>query len=160
MKNLNLFCLVICMLALSACVQRVDSEADRAAIREAGMILMDALNTDDVDGILAGLTEDHLTMAPNEPTLDMSNLRTWHQARVDQFVSKFEFSSEEIIASGDWAFQRWALRFTLNPKAGGDPVSGVSKGVWVWQRHADGTWKLARSIWNSDLPIDTSGEQS
>jgi ketosteroid isomerase-like protein len=160
MKNLNVFCLVVCMFALSACVQKADSEADRTAIREAGMALTDALNADDVDGILAGLTEDHLTMAPNEPALDMSNLRAWHQARVDQFVSRFEFSSEEIITAGDWAYERWASKFTLTPRTEGDPVSGASKGIWVWQRQTDGGWKLARSIWNSDLPIESTDKES
>src|SRR6185295_15838251 len=44
---------------------------------------------------------------------------------------------------------RWALDST--PKRGGKTVHDEGKGVWIWRRQADGSWKIARAIWNSDL---------
>ena len=114
MKNLNVFCLVINMLAFSACVQNVDSEAARTAISEAGIALTDALNTDDVDGILAGLTEDHLTMAPNEATLDMSNLRAWHQDRFVEELSGFLLLMAISQSDAQGACGKRVIRIDLN----------------------------------------------
>jgi hypothetical protein len=44
---------------------------------------------------------------------------------------------------------RWVL--DSMPKRGCRPTHDEGKGIWIWRRHTDGTWKIARSIWNSDL---------
>jgi hypothetical protein len=30
------------------------------------------------------------------------------------------------------------------------------KSIWIVRRQQDGTWRLSRSIWNSDIPPATS----
>ena len=143
---------------MSGCTTKVNTEADLTAIREAGRKLFTALDEDNVEAIMAGLSADHISMAPNEPVfVDMAKLRSWHAARVDQFTSNFEFVSQEIHVVGDWAFERWTDKYELTPKAGGSTVQDLGKGIWIWhRRQPDGTWKLARSIWNSDNPIPTT----
>ena len=41
---------------------------------------------------------------------------------------------------------------TFTPKDGSDPVVEQLKGIHIYQRQADGTWKIARDIWNTDAP--------
>ena len=130
------------------------SEADLAAIAEAREQLIAALNEDDIPGIHAWLSADHITLAPNEPQLaDEQTLRAWHQSRVDSFTFSSMFSSEDIRLEGDLAVERWTSAIKLTPRAGGPNIEDQSKGLWVWQRQADGTWKLLWSIWNSDNAI-------
>ncbi len=130
------------------------SEADLAAIAEAGEQLIAALNEDDIPGILAGLSADHITLAPNEPLLaDEQRNRAWHQSRIDSFTFSITFSSEDIRLEGDLAVERWSSVLKLTPRAGGTDIEDESKGLWVWQRQSDGSWKLMWSIWNSDNAI-------
>jgi len=102
---------------------------------------------------MAILTGDHITMAPNEPALALTGLRAWHASRISESTLDISFTSEELLIAGDWAFERWTSSLTMTPKAGGNPTQDSNKGIWVWKHQADGTWRLARSIWNSDNPI-------
>ncbi len=127
------------------------SEADLAAIAEAGEQLIAALNEDDIPGILAGLSADHITLAPNELLLaDEQANRAWHQSRIDSFTFSSMFTSEDIRLEGDLAVERWSSAIKLTSRSGGTDIEDQSKGLWVWQRQADGSWKLLWSIWNSD----------
>ena len=53
---------------------------------------------------------------------------------------------------GDFAFVRGDFSATLTPKAGGEPTLDTGKWMGLWQRQADGSWKIAADIFNSDLP--------
>jgi ketosteroid isomerase-like protein len=132
---------------------QVDVNADKEAITKVGDQLIAALESNNVDGIMACLTDDHVTMAPDVPVLDdLDALGNWHKDRVESFAVDIELTSEELEVIGDWAFQRWSISQKLTPKAGGDPVQTQNKGIWTFKRQADGQWKLACAVWNSDGP--------
>jgi ketosteroid isomerase-like protein len=137
---------------MTACAPPPD-EPDPAGIAEASRQLVDALNNDGVDQIMAALTGDHITMAPNEPALPLTVLRAWHENRIRESSLAISFKSEELITAGEWAFERWTSSLTRTPKDGGSPTRDTSKGIWIWKLQADGSWRLARSIWNSDNPL-------
>ena len=152
-----IFILVLSLLTMFACTKQVDVEADKEAIAKAGNQMVNALNSDDVDGIMSGLTDDHITMAPNVPAFaDMAKLRSWHEERVENFSLNITITTDETEILGDCAFERWSSTLTLTPRLGGEPVQNKTKGIWIWKRQTDGTWKLARSIWNSDLLVPDS----
>lgn len=131
-----------------------DTQADEAAMRSAVQEWIEAANADDVEGMLEVIPDDGVTMPPNEPAFTgREALRAWHQARVDGFHTEIALSSEEIRVAHDWAFERFTYQMTVTPREGGEPVRDTGKGIWIWERHPDDSWKLAHSIWNSDLPI-------
>ena len=159
MKNSALFALLITFLLLSSCAQRDEQttasvQADLAAIGEARQQLIDALIADDVEKIMDGLTSDHLTMPPNAPTLQtLDALRSWHEQRIAEFTMDFVVSSPELEIGGDWAIDRYSSTVTYMPRDSGTSIQTSSKGLWIWHHEQDGSWKLSRSIWNSDEPI-------
>ena len=135
------------------------TEADRAAVEAASLMVQRALAENNIDAILAALTtEDHLTMAPNEPILPNGpDLRSWHEARIAAApTAVFETTTEGIVIAGDMAIQRWSSNVSVTSPDGGAPIADNLKGIWVWQRQPDDTWKLYWSIWNSDNPVPTS----
>lgn len=150
--------LAVAMMFIVGCepqLSATSSEADRAAVEEASEVLIAALNANDIDGILAGLTPGHVTMAPNEPVLPNGPvLRPWHEARIAAVDAKFEITTDSMVVAGDWAIQRWRSKVTATPRDGSSSTSDSLKGIWVWQRQTDGGWKLDCSIWNSDNPVD------
>lgn len=124
------------------------AEAELRAAREA---VIAALNEDDSERIMAGLTDDHLTMAPGEPLIDdLRALRGWHDARIAAVDFDATFDSEELVLLGDWAFDRFTSRVAARSRSDGSSVDDDLKGVWIWRRGTDGRWRIARSIWNSD----------
>jgi len=40
----------------------------------------------------------------------------------------------------------------LTPVAGGAVTEYVGKGMHIYRRQGDGSWKIAEDIWNSDKP--------
>ena len=92
-------------------------------------------------------------MAPDGPTPPNNRaLAEWHQARIDRYKFRTTFTSDDVQIRGDIAIERWSSEVRLVPRDDGETVEDSSKGVWIWERQQDGTWKLLWSIWNSDLP--------
>ena len=131
-------------------------EEDLAGVAQARDAVLAALNNDDIDGVMGVLIDDHLTMSPGAPTVpDNQALMEWHQNRIDLFSFESNHVTDDILVEGDIAIERWSSQSTLTNREDGSATEDETKGLWVWQRQADGSWKLLWSIWNSDLPVGT-----
>lgn len=53
---------------------------------------------------------------------------------------------EEIMVSGDIAVVRLVWTLTIRPKGGGAPIVSEERGLDVFRKQADGSWKIARFI--------------
>ena len=73
---------------------------------------------------------------------------------MDQFAFETVFTTEEVRVLGDIAIERFSGSTRLVPREGGEDVVDSTKGVWIWERQEDGSWKILWSIWNSNLPMD------
>ena len=71
---------------------------------------------------------------------------------LDRFAFNMKISNEEVRAGGDWAFARGTYQATLTPKAGGAAGSIDGKYMTILTRQADGSWKIYRDIFNSNVP--------
>jgi hypothetical protein len=60
--------------------------------------------------------------------------------------------ANDIRVSRDLAVARGVQTGTATPKAGGPATPIQVKWVGVYARQADGSWRIAYDIWNSDLP--------
>lgn len=111
-----------------------------------------AFNREDIVAMSEYATADTIGMAPNRPPIH--GLNAHRQLWSDGFAaaqSVFFVFPEELEIMGDIAIDqhRWVL--DSMPRRGGRPVHDEGKGIWIWRRQADGIWKVARAIWNSDL---------
>ena len=52
---------------------------------------------------------------------------------------------------------KFGYTVTFTPEAGGEPIRGIGKWMDIYKRQPDGSWKIYRGIYNSDLP--PSGSQ-
>ena len=143
----------------SAAVESPASEADEAAIEGVHLRETQAIKGKDAAHFLALFDSDLVVMPPNEPPIvGKAALRSWFLRVTDQFSIDPDFSVEEIKTSGDWAFERFSFRRTTTPAGGGEPATVQGKGVHVFRRQSDGSWKISRDIWNSDEAPD-AGDQ-
>ena len=133
--------------------EAVTAEADVEAINAVRDAFAVAYNAGDAAALVALLTDDVVLMPPNEPALVGSDAyQSWTEALFEQFTTELTIMSEELVVAGDWAFDRGVYTQTLTSTAGGDVIQDSGKYLVIFQRQADGAWKVARDIWNSDIP--------
>jgi uncharacterized protein (TIGR02246 family) len=113
-----------------------------------------ALNTGDVDAWVACFTADGIQMPPNFPAnIGTDSIRGWSSGMLGAFQAEFSLSPDEVEAAGEeWVFERGTYTITLTPKAGGGAIQDVGKYITLYQRQANGSWLMARDIWNSSNP--------
>lgn len=127
------------------------TDADVAAIRELNTKWIAAQVAGDVDGMVAPLTDDFVLLPPNEaPQTGIPAARAW----VEKLLSQATITSgtavlDEVAVAGDLAFARGTFNSTMQPKTGGSPAPGASKYALLLRRQGDGSWRIARDIWNA-----------
>ena len=66
-------------------------------------------------------------------------------------VSDMQFNQVKVDGSGDLAYVYGEYSMSLD--IGGEPVPVNGKYIEIWNRQADGSWKVIYDIFNSDLPL-------
>ncbi len=116
-----------------------------------------AVNSGDIASNLAGFTDDLIYMPPDGCTVrGKPAFESFINGFFDAFTAEIEMVAEETVVTGDWAFQWGSVKGTVRPKETGDSTTMDSTYLYVYQRQADGTWRIARDIYNSNVPPDGS----
>lgn len=147
---------LILVAALAACSPSAPatSASDEQGVHAAHEAYVTAINTNDVNAIMALVTDDIVYLPPNGPALSgTAAVRPWLEGYVAAYRTHWEKTTVELIVSGDWAIEHYAYQSTDTPIAGGAAVTDTGKGVNIYCRQADGSWRVARDIWNSDRPL-------
>jgi len=139
-------------LAGCASQQAPDQAAATAAINEIWKEYSASLNAGDMDRWLALWTDDGVQMPPDEPAVvGKERIRARNQRFLDQFRFDMGITNAEVRTAGDWAFARGTYRASLTPKQGGKPIPIDGKYMTILTRQADGSWKILRDIFNSNV---------
>ena len=109
-------------------------------------------------------TADALVLYPGQAPV------SGRQAIVEYFTgfftefpkNNFDLVSTEVVVNGAWAFDQGTYRWKGAPRSGGAAEEDHGKYLVVLQRQADGTWKVARDMDNSNRPASqcTRGSRS
>jgi len=116
--------------------------------------VFDAQIAGDFEAWLSFFAEDAIVMAPNVPALKSKQaIREWQAPFFGQYELHEKTDEREIEVAGDWAFIRAHWTWTLTPKSGGEVMIETGNSIWILRRPPDGSWKIARVIYNRDTPI-------
>ncbi len=119
----------------------------RQAIEAINAAFDDAYNRGDAAAIASDYIEDCAVLAPNQLTVrGRQAIETLFKAQIDEFGGTVSHEIVEVVVAGDLAYQ-WA---TYSVESGG--VSDAGKFVEIYNRQADGSWKIRLTIFNSDNP--------
>ena len=98
------------------------------------------------------LTEDHVGMAPGRPQMvGRDEAESFWREGFAVAKSTLASHAQELKVNGDSAIDRFGFVMTIAPHDGSPSVRDEGKCMWIWRRDADGAWRLASAIWNSDL---------
>ena len=148
----------LCLVALAAAACAPQGEPSQEDL-EVDIAAVNAVREQEVAAIASGeantayLAADAVLMPPNEPAVSgIDAIDTWFRDFLAQFTVTANYTGSEITVSGDWAIEHYTAALTLTPVGGGDPMEEVLKGIHVYRREADGSWKMVYDVWNSDAP--------
>ena len=132
-----------------------DYEADRAAIQAIHDAEIAAGEAGDVEAFLAFIAPDMKVFQPNAPLVEGPGAaQAWLEAFTSAYTIAFDgYVVDEILVDGDLAVEEFSGSWTVTPKDGGEAVTEVLKGLHLYRRQADGSWRMTHDIWNSDMPL-------
>lgn len=89
-------------------------------------------------------------MPPAErPVIGQQAVRTWHETVWKQNKYECTGTVDEVQIVGESAFVRGTFSGVLTPTRGGAAKRDSGKFFNVVRRQPDGSWKIARAIWNN-----------
>ena len=129
---------------------------DYAQIEELHKKDMKAAKEGDFETLSSLMTDDCIIIPPNEEPLRgkktiQENLKKQLEQQKNYKVTEYIHSFEEVKIIGEWAYEWGAYRGTVVPAAGGEPITESGKLFRILKRQPDGSWKVARAIWNVDI---------
>lgn len=132
------------------------TDADVAAIQAVLAAWGVAVETGDVATLVAQRTDDVVRMPPDEPvSKGKQNLKDFFRGLFKQFSVEGTWpveGTEEIVVADGWAYHLSEYILKISPKAGGEAIEERGKIVVICQQQPDGSWKIAREIWNRNNP--------
>lgn len=146
---------MILMVALTGCAKKADVEAERAALRQADADWAKTVAEKNADAFTSSFTADGVVMPPNLPAVNGTDaIRTWvsTQMAMPGFAVTWEPTSAEVAASGDIGYTLGNFTFQTS-MPDGSPLNDHGKYATIWKKQADGTWKVAVDIFNSEIPM-------
>lgn len=112
-----------------------------------------ALIKGDIAAATAYYADDAIVMVPNDKiAIGHDAVAKAMSTFLDQTkVLAFTPHSQDVLVTGDYAIETLTYEMTLQPKKG-KPFKDVGKGLTVFKKQPDGSYKAVRDIFNSDGP--------
>ena len=144
--------------------QKQQLEDDKVAIEKLHQQDIQASLSLDVPALESLWTDDIVTMPPNEPAVvgkeaNEKRLEDSAAALKSTEIMAYDEQWQEIRIQGDWAYEWGTISGRTHPFSGGNETSYKYNALRILNRQPDGTWKIARSIYNDANPAPTKTEE-
>lgn len=105
----------------------------------------------DADALLSLYADDPVVIPQDHPVvIGKDAIRPLYEAVLKEMHFQSEWTIEEVVVSGDLGYFRSAYTLTATPKAGGEPINGTGKSIYIVKREPGGAWKIGRLMDNAD----------
>lgn len=146
--------LALASITVAACASKKDG-ADIDAINKLHQREMDASRKWDIDTLASLWTDDVVMLPAGEPALigrdaNRASITRLRDESGSAQIGDYILSFNEVKVTGDWAFEWGTYSGTLAPEGGGESLRATGKVIRVLRKDADGSWKIARAMYNSD----------
>jgi ketosteroid isomerase-like protein len=155
------FLFIIIALTMDACQLKkapISTDADEAAIRKVvneALGMVTGLNKNNAaEFVKFWYAEDAIIFPPNGlPIKGFDNMIKFFQTYPP--MTDYSQKPEEIVVFGDLAYlwETWSVTLPLTELTTYKDMGTI---FWIWHKQNDGSWKLWREIWHSDIPVPNS----
>lgn len=107
----------------------------------------------DFDTLITLLTNDCVLLPPDRaPIAGKIAIQEYFDEQKELLcgieIIEYRHDFKEIKILGDWAYEWGYFSNTAKPKGGEDRIKGSGKIFRILELQDNGSWKVARSIWN------------
>ncbi len=142
------------LVAAVACGSTDSEEEVSAAVEEIFDEYEASVMAGDADRWMALWTDDPVQLPPDAPAV--TDRETLHDSTKAEFevvsYTEFDISVEEVQVAGGWAYARGNFTVTAEMTETGDIIPIDGKFLTIFKRQSDGTWKIHRDAFNSNVP--------
>jgi ketosteroid isomerase-like protein len=135
------------------------TDADRDAIGKTMEAAVAIANRPPVDWnayVEAYYAPDAMVLSPGGPAVDGREAIAGAMGSYPA-LTDVKFEQLEIEGSGDWAWVRGSYSFNMTVPDSDEPVPDAGKYIEIWKRQDDGSWRVYRDIYNSDMAPPAPG---
>jgi ketosteroid isomerase-like protein len=150
----------ILTMSCSPSAERVAAQNDRGSVDKMRADYQAAFKSGLADRVTSQYTSDGVLLYPNQPVITGTTaIREYYQKLFADFTpTNFEILSAEVVFGGDWAIDRGTYKLSLTAKAGGAVMNDEGKYLVMVLKQPDGSYKVARDIDNSSVPLSPAEE--
>jgi uncharacterized protein (TIGR02246 family) len=153
MKPLSVVVLICILLIGCKPPEKFDAAAVKAEIEAKGKAAEQASLKGDATAAANFYDENAVMLVSNMPMVRgragiEKTMTGWLQSEMK--LKEFTTTTISVEGAGDFAVQlgRYFQTFEMRGKV----IADTGKFVTVWKKQADGSWKMAYDIWNTDIP--------
>lgn len=105
--------------------------------------------------VLSSLTTDgHVMLPPNsEPVVGKSANDALNGGAFERYDFSETWNPVETVIDGELAFQRGTFTTIATPKGEGERLEVRGSFLRIYQRQANGEWRMTRDMFNSSTPL-------
>ena len=155
----NLFLLLITLLMVFSCREKaVDQKAEADKLIDLSREWAKAAIDRDVEKIVAYWADDAIIMSPNEPAMkgkDAIRKMINELMQIPGFEVTWEPQEAFVSKSGDMGYVLVKNYFKIPADTLGNITTIYNKGVEIWKKQKDGSWKNVVDIYNGDPTISS-----
>ena len=151
-------CIALLLFSLLCVASGADTKAIEKALRDLDAQWSAAAGAKDLEKTIAFYSGDAIVLPTNAPaaTTKEAIRNTWKDLLASPGLAiNWKTTKVEVAKSGDIAYTIGTYKLTMND-ASGKPANDRGKYLEVWEKQADGNWKCAADMWNSDLAASAS----
>ena len=138
---------------LLSCNKKSDSKAEGEKLMQVSRDWSKSASTDDIEKTMSYWADSAIFLSAGQPTLNGKNeIRGMveRSGKVPGFKISWEPVSVSISESGDMAYMIEKNQVTVNDSLG-RPVTKYGKGVTIWKKDAEGSWKNVVEVSIDDI---------
>jgi hypothetical protein len=68
------------------------------------------------------------------------------------------YASTDLVVLDGYGYHGYRYTWELAPRRGGAPAVAQGEGIHILRRQPDGSWRIAREMWNEAIPVASSGK--
>lgn len=151
-------CLSVFSFALICTASAADTKNIEQALHDLDAQWSAAAGAKDLEKTISFYSQDAIVLPSNAPaaTTKGATRNTWKELLASPGLAiSWKMTTVEVAKSGDMAYTTGTYELTMNDTSS-TPINDHGKYVEVWKKQADGKWKVAVDIWNSDLPVSAA----
>jgi len=155
MKTMSVLVTIAALLGAGCSTDTQPSFADDlAAITAFNERYLDAINKEDIAALSALTTDGHIMLPPNqEPVVGKAANDAMNGGAFENYEFSETWRPVETVVDGDLGFQRGTFTVIATPRRDGDRVEVNGSFLRIYQRQANGEWRMTRDMFNSSTPL-------